>query len=256
MISYLVGEGGTDRNPLLQYRTAFDLVAGYVSLLLAMILVVMFHNSLIGSSAASNWLLALMAIYLVGEILSRVYVPIKLAALLLYGFGLCAYVGFAHGRDALQSAVNLGFEKFIVAAVVSAPVVLYFSTQKGTYHHHAALVACGFFTFLTWLAILMARGYWEKIDSSGQLLFCALFAISIAMLMTPRLVESIFLRVGWPVASVTYLAIKESDGNFDHVVDTLLGFISLGGTIVIMSVLLVIAWKKVGPGSLRKGDAS
>ncbi len=256
MISYLVGDGGADQNPLLKHRTAFDWVAGYFSLLLAMILVAMYRNSLIGSSVASNCLLALMVIYLVGEVLSRVYVPIKLAALTLFGIGLCSYVGIAYGYDVLQSAVNPGFEQFIMASAVSAPVVLYFSTQKGTYHYHAALVGCGFFTFLTWLAILMARGHWQKIDSSGQLLFYALFGISIAMLMTPRLVESIFLRVGWPVGAVTYLAIKESDGNFEHVVDTLIGFISVGATIITATVLLVIAWKKVGPGSLRKGDTN
>ena len=138
-----------------------------------------------------------------------------------------------------------------MACAVSSPLVLYFSTQKGTYHHRAALVGCGFFTFVTWLAILMARGLWQKIDSSGQLLFYALFGILIAMIMTPRLVESMFLRVGWPAGSVTYLAIKGSDGNFEHVLETLIGLISIGGTVVIVAVLLVVAWKKLGPGSPR-----
>lgn len=253
MISYLIGsDSEAEKNPLLKYRSAFDWVAAYISLLLVMVLVAAFRNGQLESSAASNWLLAIMTIYLVGEVLSRVYVPFKLAALLLYGIAIFTYLWFSLGTAVLLYIVNLGFEKFVVASAISIPFVFYFFKQKGTYHHRAAMVGCGLFTFLTWLAILMARGHWQKIDPSGQLLYYALFAISIAILMVPRIVESIFLCVGWPVGTATHIAIKESNGNFEHVVNTLSVFLSVGVTIVVVAVVLVVTWRKVGPGSIAE----
>ena len=70
-----------------------------------------------------------MVINSVGEIPARVYDPLKVGALNRYGFGLCVYVGFTHGTDALQLAVNLGLEKLAMASVVPSLLLLYISPQ-------------------------------------------------------------------------------------------------------------------------------
>lgn len=238
------GESGYEKNPLLKHRTTIDWVAAIVAILLAMMLISSFRMNLISSNAAGNGLLAVMVIYLTGELASRRNVLIKIFGIIIFGFGVFVYLLVMHGIISALAVIDDTMKLSFNFLALSAPAVLYFLTQKGTYHYHAALVGCGVFSLASWIAILIVRGNWGAIDFSGHLLFLSCAGIIIVAYTFPKLIESVFLQIGWPICTITYIAIRESGGNFENVLKALIHFVSMGVTFIVIAILMAVLWKR------------